>query len=87
MFLSIIATIIPGMPDPDPKSVVVLQLKSTKSMICAESIICLSLMLSFWYICLLIKFISWFFSLIIEHIIRQTAVTYWTMGVNKLHTR
>jgi hypothetical protein len=37
MFLSIIATTIPGNPHPDPKSVVVLQLKSIKSTICAES--------------------------------------------------
>ena len=44
MFLSIIATTIPGKPAPDPKSVVVLQLKSTKSMICAESIIWRSIM-------------------------------------------
>jgi hypothetical protein len=39
MFFSIIATIIPGKPAPEPKSVVVLQFKSTKSIICAESII------------------------------------------------
>jgi hypothetical protein len=37
--LSIIATTIPGKPPPDPKSIVELELKSTKSIICAESTI------------------------------------------------
>ena len=48
MFFNIIATIIPGKPAPEPKSVVVLQFKSTKSIICAESIICRSIILDFW---------------------------------------
>ena len=37
----VIATINPGIPPPVPKSEVVLQFKSTKSIICAESILSL----------------------------------------------
>ena len=51
-----------GSGAPEPKSVVVLQFKSTKSIICAESIICLSLICSFSNIFLLIILISLFLS-------------------------
>ncbi len=56
----------PGIPPPVPKSQVVLQFKSTKSIACAESTICLSLITSFFAVSLLMMLIFWFFSRIID---------------------
>ena len=56
----------PGIPPPVPKSLVVLLFKSIKSIICAESIICLTLIPFFSKFFLLTKLISSFLSWIIE---------------------
>ncbi len=66
IFFTIIAIIIPGIPPPVPKSVAVLLFKSTKSIICAESIIWRSLITWFFAVSWLIILISLFLSVIID---------------------